>query len=45
MVADYIRKGDQNGLSGALIHPIPVEGMSEDLESGTAAFDNMFEFL
>ena len=34
LIADYIRKGDQNGLSCALIHPIPVEGMLEELESG-----------
>ena len=34
LIADYIRKGDQNGLSGSLIHPIPVEGMQEELESG-----------
>ena len=26
LIADYIRKGDQNGLSVALIHPIPCRG-------------------
>ena len=31
LIADYIRKGDQNGLSDALIHPIPIEGMLEVL--------------
>ena len=34
LIADYIRKGDQNGLSGSLIHPIPVEGMQDEQDSG-----------
>ena len=38
LIADYIKRGDQNGLAGALIHPIPVEGITEELESGTDWF-------
>jgi len=43
LIAEYIRKGEHNGLAAALVHPIPPEGSMEDQDVSGNCVEQSFK--